>query len=144
LPMLQDSQLVVASTEKGNVLFNKATLASIVLSTCPTDWRNQYKMIHKTVPELTRSMLFDLENIEKVFATKDGKKARTIKAPGLVQPPREQESCPRNMEREAVLEDQSPRRHAPPSTASGARRRVGPIRHTIPVSVAGLTRVARR
>ena len=60
--------------------FNKATLASIVLATCPTDWRNQYKMNHKTVPESTRSMLLDLENIEKVFATKDGKKARSTKA----------------------------------------------------------------
>jgi hypothetical protein len=37
-------------------------------------------MNHKTVPELTRSMLLDLENIKKVFATKDGKKARCIKA----------------------------------------------------------------
>ncbi len=72
--------MVVAPTEKGNVPFNKATLASIVLSTCPTDWRNQYEMNHKTVLELTRSMLLDLENIEKVFATKDGKKARSIKA----------------------------------------------------------------
>ncbi len=80
LPTLQDSQLAVASTEKGNLPCNKATLASIILSTCPTDWRNQYKMNHKTVPESTRSMLLDLENIEKVFATKDGKKARTIKA----------------------------------------------------------------
>jgi hypothetical protein len=51
LSTLQDSPLVVASTEKGNTPFNKATLASIVLSTCPTDWRNQYKMNHKTVPE---------------------------------------------------------------------------------------------
>ncbi len=37
-------------------------------------------MNHKTVPELTRSMLLDLENIKKVFATKDGEKARAIKA----------------------------------------------------------------
>jgi hypothetical protein len=72
--------LAVASTKKGNVPFNEATLASIVLSTCPTDWRNQYEMNYKTVPESTRSMLLDLENIEKVFATKDGKKARAIKA----------------------------------------------------------------
>jgi hypothetical protein len=49
-----------------------------VLSTCPTDWRNQYKMNHKTVPESTRSMLLDLENIKKVFAMKDGEKARSI------------------------------------------------------------------
>ena len=55
-------------------------MASIVLSTCPTDWRNQYEMNHKTVPESTRSMLLNLENIEKVFAMKDGKKARSIKA----------------------------------------------------------------
>jgi hypothetical protein len=80
LPTLRDSSLAVASTKKGNIPFNEATLASIVLSTCPTDWRNQYKMNHKTVPESTRSMLLDLENIEKDFATKDGKKARSIKA----------------------------------------------------------------
>jgi hypothetical protein len=78
--MLRDSQLVVASTKKGNTPFNKATLASIVLSTCPTDWRNQYEMNHKTVPEFPRSMLLNLENIKKVFATKDGEKARAIKA----------------------------------------------------------------
>ncbi len=80
LPTLQDSPLAVVSTKKGNIPFNKATLASIVLATCPTDWRNQYKMNHKTIPELTRSMLLDLENIEKVFTAKDGKKARSIKA----------------------------------------------------------------
>jgi hypothetical protein len=34
LPMLRDSSLAVASTKKGNRPFNKATLASIVLSTC--------------------------------------------------------------------------------------------------------------
>jgi hypothetical protein len=70
--------LAVAFTKKGNVPFNKATLASIVLSTCPTGWRNQYKMNPKTVPESTRSMLLDHENIKKVFATKDGKKARSF------------------------------------------------------------------
>jgi hypothetical protein len=37
-------------------------------------------MNHMTVSELTRPMLLDLKNIEKVFATKDGKKTRTIKA----------------------------------------------------------------
>jgi hypothetical protein len=65
LPTLRDSSLAVASTEKGNVPFNEANLAGIVLSTCPTDWRNQYKMNHSTVSESTRSMLLDLENIEK-------------------------------------------------------------------------------
>jgi hypothetical protein len=37
-------------------------------------------MNHKIVPELTRSMLLNLENIEKVFAAKDSEKTRTIKA----------------------------------------------------------------
>jgi hypothetical protein len=63
LPTLPDSPLVVASTKKGNKPFNKATVASIVLSTCPTDWRNQYKMNHKTVPDSTRSMLLNLDEI---------------------------------------------------------------------------------
>jgi hypothetical protein len=80
LPTLRDSPLVVASTKKGNTPFNKATLVSIVLSICPTYWRNQYKMNHKTFPELAKSMLLDLENIKKVFAAKDGEKARSIKA----------------------------------------------------------------
>ncbi len=143
LPTLRNSPLVVASTKKGNKPFNKATLASIVLSTCPTDWRNQYKMNHKTVPESMRSMRLNLENIKKVLPQKMVRKPGQSR-PRLAQPPRKRESCLRNTEREAVLEDQPPRRHAPPSTASGARRRVGPIRPTILSSVAGLTRTSRR
>ncbi len=60
LPKLQDSSLAVASTKKGNVPFNDATLASIVLATCHIDWRNFYEFNHKTVPESTRSMLHNL------------------------------------------------------------------------------------
>ena len=37
LPTLQDSSLMVASTEKGNIPFNNATLAGIVLVTCHID-----------------------------------------------------------------------------------------------------------
>ena len=84
-----------------------------------------------------------LENIEKVFATKDGKKARSIKAKADTAP-KKRESCPRNTEGEAVLEDQPPRRHTLPSTASGARRLVGLIRPTILSSVAGMTVTTRR
>jgi hypothetical protein len=50
LPTLQDSSLAVAAIEKGNVPFNNATLASMVLSTCHIDWRNLYELNHKTVP----------------------------------------------------------------------------------------------
>ena len=63
LPTLRDSSLAVASTKRGDVPFNDATLASIVLATCHIDWRNQYKLNHKIVPESTRSMLHGLETI---------------------------------------------------------------------------------
>jgi hypothetical protein len=64
LPTLQDSSLAAASTKKGNIPFNNVTLAGIILATCHIDWRNLYKLNHKTVPESARSMLHDLETIE--------------------------------------------------------------------------------
>ncbi len=76
LPTLQDSSLAVASTEKGNVPFNDATLASIVLFTCHIDWRNLYKLNQKTILESARLMLHDLETIEKVFVEKNNEKAK--------------------------------------------------------------------
>ena len=99
LPTLRDSSWAVASSEKGNVPFNEATLAGIVLSTCPTDWRNQYEMNHSTVPESTRSMLLDLENIEKVFASKDGEKARLNKAKAGTAPKKVAFSVPKKGKR---------------------------------------------
>jgi hypothetical protein len=80
LPTLQDSSLAVASTEKGNVPFNNATLASIVLATCHIDWRNLYKLNHKTVLELNKLMLHDLETIKKAFVEKNNKKAKATVA----------------------------------------------------------------
>jgi hypothetical protein len=76
LPTLQDNFLAVASTKKGNVPFNNATLAEIILATCHINWRNLYELNHKNVPESTRSMLHDLETIEKVFVEKNNKKAK--------------------------------------------------------------------
>ncbi len=46
------------------------------MATCHIDWRNLYKLNHKTVLELTRSMLYNLEMIEKVFVEKNNKKAK--------------------------------------------------------------------
>ncbi len=79
LPTLQDSSLVIASTGKGNVPFNNATLAGVVLATCHINWRNLYELIHKTVPESMRSMLHDLETIKKVFVEKNNENARATK-----------------------------------------------------------------
>ncbi len=61
---------------RGNVPFNNATLAGIALATCHIDWRNLYELTHKTVPELARSMLHNLEMIEKVFVEKNIEKAK--------------------------------------------------------------------
>jgi len=80
LPTLRDSSLAVTSTEKGNVPFNSATLAGIVLATCHIDWRNLYELNHTTVPESTRSMLHDLENIEKIYVEKNNEKAKASAA----------------------------------------------------------------
>jgi hypothetical protein len=78
--------LAVASTEMGNVPFNKATHASIILSHLPVAWRNQYNLTHKTVPESPSTMLQDLENIEKLFVKKYNKKARANKAKAATGP----------------------------------------------------------
>ncbi len=62
--------------------------------------------------------------------------------PRLARPPRKGLVYPVRKGREAVQEDQPPRRHAPPSTASIARWWMGPIRPTIQAIVVGLTRMA--
>jgi hypothetical protein len=80
MPMLQDSSLVVPSTKKGNIPFKDATLAGILLATCHIDWRNLYELNHKTVPESRRSMLHNLETIEKVFVEKNNEKAKASMA----------------------------------------------------------------
>jgi hypothetical protein len=67
LPTIKNSPLAVATMEMGNVPFMEATHASIILSHLPVAWRNQYNLTHKTVPELPRVMLQNLENIEKIF-----------------------------------------------------------------------------
>ncbi len=60
----------VASTEKGNKPFNKATLVGMIMVMCLIVWRNQYNLTHKTVPESPRTMLPDLGNIKKVIVKK--------------------------------------------------------------------------
>ncbi len=51
--------------------------------------RTPYKLNHKTVPKLTRSMLHDLETIEKVFVEKNNKKTRATKAKASTAPQKE-------------------------------------------------------
>ncbi len=64
LPTLKDSSKAVPMTKKGNIPFDKADLAAIVLSSVPMSWQNQYNLNHSTVPKSTRTLLPDLEAIE--------------------------------------------------------------------------------
>ena len=72
LPTLKDSSKAVPMTKKGNIPFGKADLAAIVLSSVSMSWQNQYNLNHSTVPESTRTLLPDLEAIERVMEEKRG------------------------------------------------------------------------
>ncbi len=72
LPTLKDSSKAVPATKKGNISFNKADLAAIVLSSVPMLWQNQYNLNHSTVPKSTCTLLPDLEGIERVMVEKQG------------------------------------------------------------------------
>jgi hypothetical protein len=67
LPTLKDSSRAVATTKKGNLPFEPADLASIILAALPLSWQNQYNLTHATVPESPRVLMPVLENIERVI-----------------------------------------------------------------------------
>jgi hypothetical protein len=85
-PTIKNSPMAVASTELGNAPFNEATHTSIILSHLLVAWRNQYNLTHKTVPESSRAMLLDLENIEKMQVEKCNVKAKASKAKAATAP----------------------------------------------------------
>ncbi len=80
LSTLKDSPKAVPTMKKGNIPFGKADLATIVLASVPISWQNQYNLNHSTVPELTCTLLPDLEVIEQVMVEKQSKK---LKAKGM-------------------------------------------------------------
>ena len=77
LPTLKNSPKAVATTKKGNIPFEEADLASIMLAALPLAWQNQYNLTHSTVPESPRALLADLENIERVMLERYGEKQRS-------------------------------------------------------------------
>jgi hypothetical protein len=99
LPTIKNSPLAVASTEFGNIPFNEATHASIILSHLPVAWRHQYNLTHKTVPESPCAMLLDLENIKKLFVERYNEKAWANKAKAATAP-KPGEHVPRKGKRE--------------------------------------------
>ncbi len=79
LSTVKDSSMAVEDTKKGNIPFNEADLARIVLKTIPISWVNQYNLTHSTLPKSPRLLLPDLENIERVM---NKKRAESAKAKG--------------------------------------------------------------
>jgi hypothetical protein len=61
LPTLKDSPKAVLTMKKGNLPFDKAELAAIVLASVPMTWQNQYNLTHLTVPESMHALLPDLD-----------------------------------------------------------------------------------
>jgi hypothetical protein len=70
LPMIFNFSMAIEGTKKGNVLFDEADLAGIVLNSVPVSWLNQCNMTHQTLPSRTRALLQDLELIEQVIDEK--------------------------------------------------------------------------
>ncbi len=77
LPMVFNSSMVIEGTKKGYVPFDEADLAGIILNSGPVSWLNQYNMTHQTLPNGTRTLLQDLELIERVM---DKKHEASLKA----------------------------------------------------------------
>ncbi len=133
--------MAVATTEMGNVPFTEATHASIILSHLSVAWRNQYNLMHKTVPELPRAMLQDLKNIKKLFVEKYNEKAQANKAKAATAP-KMAERVPKKHAHGGESNKGAPKRAILPIIASGARTQMGPIPPMIPSSVVGLKRTA--
>jgi hypothetical protein len=67
IPTVFNSSMAVEGTKKGNVPFDEADLAGIILNSVPVSWLNQYNMTHQTPPSGTRALLQDLEPIKHVM-----------------------------------------------------------------------------
>ena len=86
LPTLKNSSRAVATTKKGNVPFEAADLASVILAALPLSWQNQYNLTHSTVPESPRVLTPELENIERVMKERDGEKHKSKEKAAVANP----------------------------------------------------------
>ncbi len=62
--------MAVEDTKGGNVSFDEANLAGIMLKAVPSSWVNQYNLTHSTLLKSPRQLLPDLENIEHIMNKK--------------------------------------------------------------------------
>jgi hypothetical protein len=77
-----NSSMAIEGMKNGNVPFDEADLARIILNPVLVSWLNQYNMTHQTLPSETRTFLQDLESIERVMDKKHeaGLKAKAKEA----------------------------------------------------------------
>jgi len=141
LPSIFYSSKAVASTVKGNVIFGDGELTSIILASTPQMWQNQHNFTHSTVPESPRTLLPDLENIERVMNERYAEKQKAKGKSKEPSPTAGVIPAPRNVHLGARLSE-SRKRFAPRSFASDARLTAALTRHTTPVTVASTTRMA--
>jgi hypothetical protein len=67
----------VATTRKGNIPFEAADLASVILAALPLSWQKQYNLTHSTVPKSPRVLTPELENIKRVMKERDREKHKS-------------------------------------------------------------------
>jgi hypothetical protein len=95
IPTLKDISKEVPTTKKGNIPFNKANLAAIILASVPMTWQNQHNLTHLMVPKLPRTLLLDLENIKQVMVEKHNEKLKA-KGKASTDPPDAKSNLKRN------------------------------------------------
>ena len=112
---------------------------SFILLHLPLAWRNQYDLMHKTVPESPRAMLLDFENIEKLFANRYNENARANKAKAATAS-KTAERMPKKRVHEGGSKEEPPQKAVLPSFVSGAEQQTDHSQPRIPSSVAGSQR----
>jgi hypothetical protein len=85
LPCTYDSPRATTLT-KPIVAYDKAELASLLISMCPKSWQDQHDFNQEALPTSVKNLLVVLENIEKIVVNSNAKekatKQRTEKATG--------------------------------------------------------------
>jgi hypothetical protein len=125
LPTVFNSPMAAEGTKKGNMPFDEADLAGIVLHYVPVSWMNQFNMMHATLPDGTRSLLQDLELIKHIMEEKHeaSQKAKVKEAATFTIAKGSSKKCSAS----GNPGEQSQRRTSPTSFASTAKQKVSLI-----------------
>ncbi len=119
LPMVFNSFMAVEGTKKGNVPFDEADLARIILNSVPVSWMNQHNITHSTLPESQGPFYRTLKQLSMSWtrSTRLVSRQRRRRHP-LTRSPRE---APRSILLLEILVNESRRKASPQSSASTAR-----------------------